>query len=142
MVIVIALIGAAKGEKMVAFQHSDIVAEKLVLAVPETGADVLSVNVIRRQSYRPRAADCTFAKGLKSPAELGELRHPAGIGPRPEVTKVAEVEIVGRIGGDVGGQPGNEVPGLLRTRTQNSWSAQLIASKTAANINLARGRSN
>src|SRR5216683_3324761 len=46
MPVPVALIGAAKLEKVIAFQHGEVVPEKQVMPIPESCADVLSVHVV------------------------------------------------------------------------------------------------
>ena len=49
------------------------------------------------------------------------------------------MEIVGGVGGDVGGQPCHEVPGLLGTVAHEGGSAQLVARKETSDISLRSG---
>src|SRR5712692_2434912 len=134
MPVPVALIGAAKLEKVIAFQHGEVVPEKQVMPIPESCADVLSVHVVRRQ-----AVVVTLAERLKSSTQTSKLWPAAGITPLPEVAKVAEVEVVGGIGSDVGGQTSHEVPGLLRTAGKGNRSAKGVAGEDATDVHLRSG---
>src|ERR1700686_78176 len=81
-----------------------------------------------------------FAEGLKSSTQPGNLRRAVGIAPRPEVAKIAEVEVVGSIGRDVGGQAGYEVPRLLGATGNGCGCPELVAREHATDINLGSRR--
>ena len=133
--VLVALIGATEGEEVVALQHRDVVAKEVILTIPETGADILGVHVVRSENRR-----AGLAKRLEGATELGELRNTAGIVPGPVVAEVAEVEIVCGMGGNVGGQSSHEEPGLLRTHSQRARRAQCVAREKASDIYLTGSR--
>jgi hypothetical protein len=67
MVVPVVLIGAAKLEQVVAFQCGNIIAQHLVVPVPETVAGLLRVYVVRSQ-----VLGCSIglaAENLERPAE-------------------------------------------------------------------------
>src|SRR5690242_17402539 len=115
---------------MVTLQHGDVVAEELVLAVPEACADVLRVHVV---GCKNRGA---LSKRLQGAAKLGELRRAAGSVPRPIIPQIAEVEIVCGVRGDIGGQTSYQIPRLLRPVGSGSGLAERIAREEAADIGL------
>ena len=132
----VALISAAESEKVIALQHGDVVAEVIVVAVPEAGSDALRIYVVWNERQEP-----VFAPGLQSGSKLRELQDAAGIGPGPEVTKVAEVKVISGIGSDIGGQAGYEEPRLLRANGLGRHGAQLVAGEKSTHVDLIVGRS-
>src|SRR5579859_596960 len=135
MIVVIALIGAAEGKEVIAFQHGDIVAEELVLTIPKPGADALGVHVIWRENGG------AFAERLQGAAKLRELRRTTGGVPGPVIAQITKMEIVSGVRSNVGGQARHEVPRLLRTVRLGSGLAQGVTREEAADIGLAAGRS-
>ena len=107
MVVPVALVLAAELQQVIPLQHADVVAEEVVMSIPEASADVLGVDVKRGQNVLIR-----FTEGLERATQTGSLRRGVVGGPRPVVPLVAVVEVVGGIGADGGGQAGDEEPGL------------------------------
>src|SRR6266851_5226327 len=83
-----------------------------------------------------------FAKRFEGSTQLRELRQTSSVKPLPEVAQIAVVEIVGQIRRDVGGEPNDQVPRLLRPTGHGSGCAQLVAREESADINLARRGAN
>ena len=49
VVVPVALVGAAELEEVIALQHAHVIANHVVLTIPETGAGVLRVDVVRAE---------------------------------------------------------------------------------------------
>ncbi len=130
MIVKIALIGATEAEEVIALQHGNVVAEDTCPGHPRTACG--HSGCLR---YRARGLS-GLAEGFQGSTEVGELRRTAGSVPCPVIAEVAEMEVVGGIGGNVGGQPGNEIPRLLRTVGNRSGCAQRVARKETADIGL------
>ena len=70
MVIPIVLIGAAKLEQVVAFQHGNVVTNHVVVSIPEAAANVLVVDVERAKNLGLRLA-ASNSSAPPSPAICG-----------------------------------------------------------------------
>src|SRR5580700_3935753 len=90
---------------------ADRVSEVVVVAIPESLAYVLRVDVIGDQ----RACQA-LAADFHGTTEAGKLRRTGLRRPLPEVTQITEVEIIGDIRGDRRRQTGCPEGGLHRTR--------------------------
>src|SRR5580704_3768290 len=132
MVVPIMLIGAAEREQMVALQQGKIVAEHVVMPVPEAPADLLVVYVKRAKVLSLGLAAIQFERA----AETSDLGWSSVSCPRPPVPQEAVMEVVGQVGGEVGGQSGNEIPVLNRIARCRGWGTQLITGKEAAYVDL------
>ncbi len=66
MPVPIVLISTAQLEQVVAFQHGKIVAQHLIVPVPETGADLLVVRVERTEILSLRLATHDFDRAAQS----------------------------------------------------------------------------
>src|SRR5579859_1241882 len=130
MIVVIFLNGAAKSQKMVTLQHGDVVAEELVLTVPEARTNVLGVHVIRCKD------SSALAKRFQRTAKLRELRRTTGSIPCPVVAQIAKMEIVCGVRSNVGRHPRHDIPGLLRAIGNGSGLPERIAGEEAADIRL------
>src|SRR6185312_7120412 len=80
-----------------------------------------------------------FAERFESAAEPGKLRRVGSGTPRPIVAQEAEVEVVGGVVGDVGGETSDEEPRLLRAAGERRGSAERAATEDAADVVLAVG---
>src|SRR5262249_40935394 len=123
----------AEGNQMISFQDRHVVADRLILPVPEALADILRIHVVRDVAGLGLAAD--FQCAAKSEA----LRRAARIRPLPEVPQIAEDESVRGRGSDGAGQARRPYGRLLRPWAQGGRNAKLIVSNCAANIHLAVG---
>jgi hypothetical protein len=81
MVVPIVLIGTAKLEQVVAFQHGNIIAKQLIVSIPETVAGLLRVHVVRAEILSLALA----AVELERSGQRGRLR---GIAVRPHCQKL------------------------------------------------------
>src|SRR6267378_553606 len=85
------------------------------MAVPEASTDALRVHVVRGEHLCAR-----FPQGFQSSAQPRDLRRSTGSAPSPIVAQIAVVEIVRKVAGNVGGQPGGKEPRHLRTGGQRT----------------------
>ncbi len=106
----VVLILAAELEQVIAFQPGDVVTEHLVMAVPEAGTALLRVDVVGTKVLGVALTRKYFQRSTQTLY----LRRVSGSGPLPPVAQEAVVEIVCNIRRDVGGQPRNPEPCLLR----------------------------
>ena len=79
--IIVALIGAAESEEVIALQHSDVVAEEVIVAIPEPRANVLSVDVVRSEYSGSVFAERLERRTPNVSTKLRELRYAARIRP-------------------------------------------------------------
>src|ERR1700683_1453791 len=103
MKVEIVLIRTTELEQVVALQQRKIVAEHLIVSIPETATDLLIVRVERGEILGLRLA----SHNLQRASESGEMRRSCAARPGPPVPQKAVMEVVGRIVGDVAGQSGN-----------------------------------
>src|ERR1700732_2365819 len=114
----VALIGAAKLEKVAAFQPRNIVAVHAVVAVPVAGASILVIGVVGPK-YRARVGRAAVGSARVLAADFqgrgvtGNVRHAAGIRIGPPVAGKAEVEVVCNAGLNVFGETSGVHPRIL-----------------------------
>jgi len=139
MVVIVTLVGATEGEKVVALEHGPVVAQEFILPIPEASADALGIHVVGGK-------DCSssLSKRLKRGtthigAKLGKLSRTAGSIPSPIIAKITKMNVVCRIWSYVYGQTRHEEPRLLWTVGLGSRSTQSVPREESADIHLAIG---
>src|SRR6266478_5240129 len=101
------LVGSAELEEVRSFDPGKVVADQVLLAIPEPGADTLCIQVVGGQQT---ARGLTL--GLQRPAQTGQLRllghsRPSWSLPSrkiacPVIAQITVVEVVGQITGNIG----------------------------------------
>jgi hypothetical protein len=99
--IVVTQVTAAELQEMISFQPSKVVTEHAVVAIPVARANVLVVGIVRGKQGRAVARAAVFAADFQSCRVSGNVRHTAGTGISPPVTRKAEMEIICEIWPDV-----------------------------------------
>ena len=93
VVVEVVLVLAAELDKVIALQLGQVIAEEVILAVPDTGADVLCIDVVRRENDRG-----ALAERFNRASSACNLSRSVSALPLPEVAQVAVVEVVGEGG--------------------------------------------
>src|SRR5581483_1331191 len=83
VIVEVALVLTTDLDEVVPLQDGDVIAEEVVLPIPEAGADVLGVDVEGRQDIGG-----AFTEGLHRTAEAGDLRRSVIGSPLPEVAQI------------------------------------------------------
>ena len=131
MKIHVALVGEAPLEQVVALQLAHTVRDEVVVPIPETLTHILRVHVIGNQS----TAEALATNGDRSTKFL-KLRWTGLRRPLPEITQIAEVQVVGEGRRDRRCQGGSPVRRLNRTRRVRFVLALSGAGKQSAKIDL------
>src|SRR5208282_3646599 len=105
MVVPVVLVRTAKLKQVVAFQHGNIIANHLIVPIPDAIAGLLRVYVVRSKVLT--GAVNLAAEKLQRSAQSGRLRRISRARVRPIITQETVVNVVRRIRGDVGSQPGD-----------------------------------
>src|ERR1700733_2663924 len=130
VIVPVVLVLATELDEVIPLQLGEVIGEVVILAVPDTGPDVLCVDVVRSHD------DCgTLAERFNCPGSTCDLSRSVCTFPLPEVTQVAVVEVIGEGGADVGRKPDHKEPGLLRPGRYGLGNAK-CAAQNAANVDL------
>ena len=134
VIVPIPLICSSKLKEMLALGPGNIIADHMVLAVPESCTYILGIQIDWREYVGGR-----FAKGFQGPSQSGDLWSLTGGTAGPEITQKTVVQVVGQRGGNVGGHTGSEIPGHLRAAGNRCRRSKLVPRIKAANVNLVPG---
>src|SRR5271155_224396 len=126
MPVEVVLISTTELQQVVASQVGNIVANHLIVPIPETGAGLLSVHVIRAEILTGVLAAEEFECSVQR-TQRGSLRNVSRPGPLPPVAQETVVDVIGGIGGNVGGERRYIDKCVLRNTGHGSRSAQHVA---------------
>jgi hypothetical protein len=130
----VVLVHATELDHVFALQPGRIVANHIVLAIPEAGTRLLRIHVVGLDRSLVWAVG--LAKWLQRSAETRELHRTARPAPRPPVAQVAITHVVREIVGDVASQSGDDEPWLLRIIRKGPRNPQRVAREEPADVHL------
>src|SRR5690349_313388 len=112
MRVYVAEIRPAELEQVVALDPRQVVPVHIVMPIPETGAHVLVVGIVRAEQ-RTTTGTAVFTSNFKSRWISGDVWHAAGVQIGPPVSCIAEVKVVRKARTDILGQTRSIEPGVL-----------------------------